>query len=119
MIKFYCYPKCSTCQKAKKFLDMNNVNYELIDIKKVKFSILDIKYFHQHSQKELRKLFNTSGILYKEMNLKDKIKSMSEDEIYEVLSSDTMLIKRPILVTAQKVYIGFNEDEYQELLKKI
>jgi len=116
MYKFYCYEKCSTCKKAKKFLDNNQIPYEPIDIKTAKFKPEDIKTFHKKSGKELKKLFNTSGKQYRELNLKNKVDQFSEEEAYNLLSTNGMLLKRPILVTDDKVYIGFDADEYEELL---
>ncbi|QVK17335.1 arsenate reductase family protein [Mycoplasmatota bacterium] len=118
MNQFYCYTKCSTCKKAQKYLDERNIPYEIIDIKSAKFTNSDIKNFHQRSGKDIRKLFNTSGNVYKELKLKDKIKDMTIDECYDLLSTNGMLIKRPILVTDYKVYIGFKEDEYGALMNE-
>ncbi len=118
MYKFYCYEKCSTCKKAKKFLDTHKIPYELIDIKTAKFKPEDIRYFHEHSSKELKKLFNTSGKQYKELNLKSKVDHFTPEEAYNLLSTNGMLLKRPILVADKKVYIGFDEEEYEELLSR-
>lgn len=118
MNQFYCYSKCSTCKKAQKYLDERKIPYEMIDIKRRNFSSMDIKNFHFKSGKDIKKLFNTSGNVYKALKLKDKLKDMSLDECYKVLSSDGMLIKRPVLVTENKVYIGYKEDEYEELLNE-
>ncbi len=115
MNQFYCYKKCNTCKKAQKFLDEKKFPYEYFAIKEVQFTSSMIKQFHLKSGKDIKKLFNTSGNLYKELKLKDKIKDMSLDDCYELLATDGMLIKRPVLVTANKVYIGFNENEYEWL----
>lgn len=117
MYKFYCYSRCSTCKKAQNYLDSNGIEYEYIDIKSEIFNPKLIKDFHLKSKKELKKLFNTSGIRYRELKLKDKIPNLTVEELYQLLSTDGMLIKRPILVTDEKVYFGFKEEEYRELLK--
>lgn len=117
MNQFYCLKTCSTCKKAQKFLEENNISYQVIDIKTYHFTRSDIELIHQKSGKEIKKLFNTSGKLYRELNLKDKIKTMNLNEIYDLLASDGMLIKRPILITKDKVYVGFKEEEYKELIK--
>jgi len=115
MIKFYCLKTCSTCKRAEKFLIDNNISYTTIDIRNTKFNIEDIEYIHKKSNKDIKKLFNTSGIIYRSLKLKDKIKTMSLLEKYEILTTDGMLLKRPILITDNKVYIGFKETEYGEL----
>ncbi len=116
MYKFYCYERCGTCKKAKKFLDRKNIIYETIDIKTAKFTGDDIRNFHLKSGKDIKKLFNTSGKLYKELRLKDKINNINDEEAYRLLATDGMLLKRPILVTDEKVYIGFWEDEYEKIV---
>jgi len=114
MLKFICYPKCTTCQKAKKWLDEKGVEYDLRDIKENKPNIDEIKEWHGVSGLPLRKFFNTSGLLYKSLQLKDKLPQMSEDEMYELLASDGMLVKRPILVGEAFVLVGFKEEEWSE-----
>ena len=114
---FLCYPKCSTCQKAKKWLDENGIEYELRDIKEDNPNIDEIKKWYEKSGVEIKKFFNTSGLIYKSMALKDKLPSMTEDEKIELLSTDGMLVKRPLLITEDKVLIGFKEAEYEKNLK--
>lgn len=114
MYKFICYPKCTTCQKAKKWLDGNNIEYELRDIKSENPTFDELKEWHEKSGKPLRKLFNTSGILYKSMDLKNKLSEMSEEEMLKLLSTDGMLVKRPLLVGDGLVLIGFKESEWEE-----
>ena len=115
MYKVYCYNKCTTCQKALKFLNENNIQYELIDIKENNPNIEILKEIHNKSNKELKILFNTSGLLYKEYELSKKIPNMTEDEMYELLSSNGMLVKRPILISDDFSLIGFKEDEWNKL----
>ena len=112
MIKFICYPKCTTCQRAKKWLDDNGVKYEERDIKLDNPTYDELKSWHSISGLEVRKFFNTSGLIYKSMELKDKLPSMSDDEMIKLLSTDGMLVKRPLLVDEGLVIIGFKEAEY-------
>ena len=114
---FLCYPKCSTCQKAKKWLDENGIEYELRDIKEENPSSEEIKKWYEISGVELKKFFNTSGLLYKSMSLKDKLPSMSEEEKIELLATDGMLVKRPLFISEDKVLIGFKEAEYENYFK--
>lgn len=113
---FIYYPKCSTCQKAKKWLDEHNIEYELRDIKENKPSVEELREWHNRSGLEIKKFFNTSGLLYKSMNLKEKLPEMSEDEKIKLLASDGMLVKRPLLITDDKVLVGFREAAYEELI---
>lgn len=117
MLKFICYPKCTTCQKAKKWLDDNNIAYELRDIKVENPTYDELKEWKEKSGLPTRKFFNTSGLLYKSMNLKDKLPEMSEDEMLQLLSTDGMLVKRPILIAPDRVLVGFKEAEWREMLK--
>ena len=117
MIKFICYPKCTTCQKAKKWLDDNNIEYELRDIKLDNPSLEELKTWYAKSSLPLKKFFNTSGLLYKSMDLKNKLPSMNEDEMLLLLASDGMLVKRPFLVSDDLVLVGFKENEWAEKLK--
>ena len=117
MIKFICYPKCTTCQKAKKWLDENGIGYELRDIKTENPDIEELKDFYRLSGQPLKKLFNTSGLLYKSMDLKNKLPDMSEDDMLSLLSTDGMLVKRPLLVADDYVLIGFKEKEWKEKIK--
>ncbi|MBR0112308.1 MAG: arsenate reductase family protein [Clostridia bacterium] len=114
---FVCYPKCTTCQKAKKYLDDAGVKYTLRDIKADRPSAAEIKKWYTMSGLPLKKFFNTSGLQYKALGLKDKLLSMSEKEQIELLASDGMLVKRPILVDGKKVLVGFREKEYEEAIK--
>ncbi len=116
-MKFICYPKCTTCQKAKKWLDDNNITYDLRDIKENNPTLSELKEWHKKSGLPLKKFFNTSGLLYKSMQLKDKLADMSEEEQYKLLASDGMLVKRPIIVKGDTVIVGFKEKEYEEALK--
>mgnify|MGYP004645430975 FL=1 len=111
------YPKCSTCQKAKKWLDEKGVKYEARDIKEENPSAEELKEWHKKSGLPLKRFFNTSGMLYKEMKLKDRLPDMSEEEQFELLATDGMLVKRPILVTEEKAFPGFREKEWEELIK--
>lgn len=111
---FIHYPKCTTCKKAKKWLDDRGVVYEERDIKDERPSREELKEWYGKSGLELRKFFNTSGLLYKSMGLKDKLPNMSEEEMLELLASDGMLVKRPLLVTDEKVLVGFKEAQYEE-----
>ncbi len=116
-INFYEYPKCSTCKKAKKWLIDNNIDFNDIDITIDTPSKEEIKSFHEQSGIELKKFFNTSGILYRELNLKDKLPTMSDEEKYELLASDGKLIKRPLVVSGNTVLTGFKEDIWLNSLK--
>lgn len=116
MIKFICYPKCTTCQKAKKWIDDNNVEYSLRDIKIENPSIDELCNWHKVSGLPLKKFFNTSGLLYKSMELKDKLPNMSEEEQLNLLATDGMLVKRPLVIGRDFVLVGFKEDEWKERL---
>ena len=118
MIKFICYPKCTTCQKAKKWLDDNSIQYELRDIKLENPSLDELTEWHKRSGLPLKKFFNTSGLLYKSLELKDKLPTMSEGEMLELLATDGMLVKRPLLILENTVLVGFKESEWQEKLGK-
>ncbi len=116
MVKFICYPKCTTCQKAKKWLEENNITYEIRDIKLDNPSYGELSLWYGLSGLPLKKFFNTSGLLYKSMNLKDKLPHMSEDEMLKLLSTDGMLVKRPLLIGDDFVLTGFREKEWSEKL---
>ena len=116
MTSFICYPECSTCKKAQKWLDEHNIEYNLRDIKTDNPTAEEINTFKEKSSLPLKKFFNTSGMLYRELGLKDKLPGMSEKEMLELLASDGMLVKRPILVTEDSVIVGFREDKYKKLL---
>ena len=113
---FLCYPKCTTCQKAKKWLDDKGVSYELRDIKENNPSETELREWYKNSGLPLKKFFNTSGLLYKSLELKNKLPDMTDDEQIKLLATDGMLVKRPILVDGKKVLVGFKEKEYEELL---
>lgn len=117
MIKFICYPKCTTCQKAKKWLDDNKIEYTLRDIKTDNPTLEELTEWYKKSTLPLKKFFNTSGILYKSMDLKNKIPTMSEDEMLKLLSSDGMIVKRPLLVGDDFVLVGFKDTEWSEKCK--
>ena len=112
MIKFICYPKCTTCQKARKWLDDKKMEYELRDIKLDNPTLDELMEWHKKSGLPLRKFFNTSGLLYKSLDLKNKLPTMSEDEMLKLLASDGMLVKRPLLIGKDFVLVGFKEDEW-------
>ena len=112
-MQFICYPKCTTCRKAKNWLDANGVAYDERHIKDDNPSIDELKAWHEQSGLPLRKLFNTSGLQYKALGLKDKLPTMSEDEQYALLASDGMLVKRPILAGDGFALVGFREDEWK------
>ena len=117
-MKFICYPKCSTCQKARKWLDENGIAYELRDSKTENPTYEELTAGHALSGQPLKKLFNTSGLLYKSMNLKEKLPAMSEDEQLKLLATDGMLVKRPLLVADDFVLVGFKASEWEARLKR-
>ena len=108
-----CYPKCSTCKKAEKFLNDHHINYEYRDIKTDNPSYEELKKWHELSKLEIKRFFNTSGNLYKSMNLKDSIPGNTLHDNLKLLSSDGMLVKRPILIDGDTVLVGFKEDEWK------
>lgn len=114
---FIEYPKCTTCQKAKKFLVDNNVSYTDRHIKEDNPTYDELKLWYEKSGLPLKRLFNTSGLLYKSMDLKNKLSEMSEVEQLKLLSTDGMLVKRPILITDTKILVGFRENEWLEAIK--
>ena len=113
---FICYPKCTTCQKAQKWLDSHGISYELRNIKENNPSYDEIRKWYKESGQQLKKFFNTSGILYRSLELKDKLPDMSEEEQLNLLASDGMLVKRPLLISGSDVFIGFKEKEWETLL---
>ena len=113
---FICYPKCSTCQKAKKYLDEQGAVYTLRDIKQDNPTREEIAVWQERSGLDLRKFFNTSGLQYRALALKDRLPSMSRDEMLDLLASDGMLVKRPILVTENAVLVGFKEGQWAQIL---
>lgn len=113
---FICYSKCSTCQKAKKWLDEQNIKYTERHIVDNNPNYDELKEWYAKSGLPLKKFFNTSGLLYKEKQLKDKLPVMSEEEQLELLATDGMLVKRPLVVTEDTVLVGFKESEWNEKL---
>ena len=113
---FIEYPKCSTCQKAKKWLEANGVIFEDRHIKENNPTIEELKAWHEKSGLPLKRFYNTSGMLYRELQLKDKLPTMSEEEQFELLASDGMIVKRPILVGDDFVLVGFKEAEWKDKL---
>lgn len=113
---FVCYPKCTTCQKAKKWLNENNIEYTERHIVENNPTYDELKEWHAKSGLPLKKFFNTSGILYKEMKLKDKLPTMSEEEQLKLLSTNGMLVKRPMIVAENAVLVGFKEVDWAEKL---
>lgn len=115
---FIEYPKCTTCKKAKKWLDDQGVTYVDRHIKEENPTLEELKEWHQKSGLPLKKFFNTSGNLYKELKLKDKLPEMSEEEQYALLATDGMLVKRPILINGDKITTGFKEDVWKEIISE-
>ena len=115
-MEFICYPKCSTCQKAKKWLDENKIAYTERHIVEANPTEEELKSWYDRSGLPLKKFFNTRGLLYKEMQLKDKIPTMSEEEQLQLLSTNGMLVKRPLIVNGDTVLVGFKEAEWSEKL---
>lgn len=113
---FIQYPPCSTCQKAKKWLDAHGLSYTERHIKEDNPTYEELKAWYQRSGMPLKKFFNTSGLLYKSMQLKDKLPTMTEEEQLRLLAADGMLVKRPILVTDERILTGFRESEWETLL---
>ena len=114
---FLCYPKCTTCQKARAYLDANGIAYEFRDIKLENPTLEELTAWWKASGLPLKKFFNTSGLQYKALNLKDKLPAMSEEEQLALLATDGMLVKRPILVGDGFVLTGFRQAEWDEKLK--
>lgn len=113
---FVCYPKCTTCQKARKWLQEKGIVFEERDIKQQNPTVAELKEWYQMSDLPLKRFFNTSGLQYKSLNLKEKLPSMSVDEQMELLATDGMLVKRPLIITENKVFTGFKEKEWEQLL---
>lgn len=118
MLTFICYPKCTTCQKAKKWLDDNGIEYTFRDIKTANPTLDELTFWHENSGLPLKKFFNTSGLLYKSMDLKNKLPEMSEEEMRQLLSTDGMLVKRPLLIGDDFVLVGFKESEWEKKYQK-
>ncbi len=115
---FLQYPPCTTCQKARKWLDDNGVAYEARHIKECNPSYEELKAWHQRSGLPLKKFFNTSGLQYRALGLKDRLPSMSEEEQLQLLASDGMLVKRPLVVTEDAVLTGFKAEAWEKALLK-
>ncbi|MGG1219685.1 arsenate reductase family protein [Priestia endophytica] len=113
-VTIYEYPKCSTCRNAKKWLDEHNMEYNAIHIVENPPSKEEIKELYKKSGLELKKFFNTSGKKYRELGLKDKVASASNEELFELLASDGMLLKRPIVTDGEKVTVGFKDEMFQK-----
>lgn len=114
MFKFICYPKCSTCQKARKWLDDNKISYEVRDIKQDNPTVDELSDWYKISRLPLKKFFNTSGLLYKSLDLKNKLPIMTEEEMLNLLATDGMLVKRPLLIGEDFILVGFKETEWAE-----
>ena len=114
MLKFIWYPKCTTCQKAKQWLDDHNVEYECRDIKFAAPTREELAKWYSQSGLPLKKFFNTSGLLYRSMDLKNKLPELTEEEMLDLLASDGMLVKRPLLIGEELVLVGFREVEYRQ-----
>ena len=117
-MQFLCYEKCSTCQKAKKWLDEQGIGYEMRPIKEQKPNSAELKDWVERSGLPLKRFFNTSGLQYKALGLKEKLPAMSEEEQLALLAADGMLVKRPLLVSEDFVLVGFRQDEYERVLQK-
>ena len=115
-MQFICYPKCTTCQKARKWLDANGVAYDERHIKDNNPTVDELEAWHKQSGLPLKRFFNTSGLQYKALNLKEKLPAMSEEEQFKLLASDGMLVKRPLLIGDDFVLVGFQEDAWQARL---
>ena len=118
MIKFICYPKCATCQRAKKWLDDNKIEYELRDIKLDNPTLEELAEWYSKSGLPLKKFFNTSGLLYKSLDLKNRLPEMSEEEMLKLLATDGMLVKRSLLIGDDFMLVSFKEAEWLEKLNK-
>ena len=115
-MQFICYPQCTTCRKARKWLDTNGVAYEERHIKDSNPTAGELKAWHRQSGLPLKKFFNTSGLQYKALKLKNKLPTMNEEEQFALLASDGMLVKRPLLIGDDFVLVGFRENEWQARL---
>ena len=115
---FVCYPRCTTCKKAEKWLADNGIAVTIRDIKENNPTEQELREWHEQSGLPLKRLFNTSGQKYRELGLKDKLATMTEDEQYALLATDGMLVKRPLLVSEDNILVGFKEKEWQENMGK-
>lgn len=114
---FICYPQCSTCRRARQWLDDRGIEYEFRNIKTDSPTMEELREWHAKSGIPLRRFFNTSGLQYRSLKLKDRLHEMSEEEQYELLASDGMLVRRPVLVGPDSVLVGFKEAEWEEALR--
>ena len=117
-VDFICYPRCSTCRKAQKWLDDHGIEYETRLIHEGNPTVEELKAWREKSGLPLKRFFNTSGQIYRQNKLKDKLPGMSVEDQYQLLASDGMLVKRPILVSKELVLVGFKEKEYEEALAR-
>ena len=113
---FVCYPKCTTCQKALKWLESKGISFEIRDIKECNPSYKELKAWYKSSGLDIKKFFNTSGLKYKELGLKDKLPGMTDEEKLRLLATDGMLVKRPLLIADDIVLVGFRENEWKDKL---
>lgn len=118
MTKFICYPKCTTCQKAEKWLKDNKIEYESRDIKLDNPTFDELTKWYKKGNLPIKRFFNTSGLLYRSLDLKNKLPAMSEDEMLTLLASDGMLVKRPLLIGDDFVLVGFKESEWKKIMIK-
>ncbi len=118
MLKFICYPRCTTCRKAKTWLDNNKIEYEFRDIKLKNPTFEELSEWYEISNIPLKRFFNTSGLLYKSLELKNKLPEMTENEMLKLLATDGMLVKRPLLIGDDFVLVGFKETDWNEKLNK-
>ena len=114
---FLCYPRCTTCKKAEKWLTSNGIAVKVRDIKEDNPTAQELRLWHEKSGLPLKRFFNTSGLKYKELKLKDKLPTMTEEEQYALLATDGMLVKRPIFVDDENILVGFKEQEWQTKLR--
>ena len=115
-MQFVCYPKCATCQKARMFLEQNGVVFEERHIKEQNPTKQELRQWYEQSGLPLKRFFNTSGLQYKALSLKDRLPTMTEEEQLELLATDGMLVKRPILLTGERVLVGFRQPEWEAAL---
>lgn len=113
---FICYSRCSTCQKAKRWLEANGIDYEMRDVVAANPTIEELKLWHSQSGLPLRKMFNTSGQKYRELNLKERLVALGDDAMLDLLASDGMLVRRPLLVKGSTVLVGFRQAEWEAAL---
>ena len=114
---FVCYPKCGTCKKAEQYLKENNLSVEKRDIKQDNPRVEELATWYKTSKLQLKRFFNTSGLQYKNLQLKDKLPQLTEQEQLELLASDGMLVKRPLLIGPDFVLVGFKEEEWSNIIK--